>query len=224
MRKARETSRFGRNYVLIYHQLRDYEPLIHALYRVASSPKGRAPRPLLRWMLPFTTGLFIFGKRTQFAHPSVVDFTAGIITSRIFVCVFSLLILASLIAWSAAEGRPLFAGLSLTCLTFAFILINLATIDRTFWSMRRLHDIGLPGGIAFVPQIGLVAFIAGLAITLRQIDARIIIWVMIGLPALGLFTLVYLAFLYNMPGQSGPNRYGPEPEPLRLPEDMDTST
>lgn len=210
--------------MLIYHQLRDYEPLIHALYRVASSPKGRAPRPLLRWMLPFTTGLFIFGKRTQFAHPSVVDFTAGIITSRMFVCVFSLLILASLIAWSAAEGRPLFAGLSIIALFFAFTLINLATIDRTFWAMRRLHDIGLPGVFAFLPQIGLLACITGFAMALRQSNATAFFWVIVGVPALGLFTLVYLAFLYNMPGQSGLNRYGPEPEPLRLPEDMDTST
>lgn len=210
--------------MLIYHQLKDYEPLIHDLFRVANKPKGRAPRPLLRWSLPFTAGWLFFGRQTQFGHASIVDFMAGVITSRIFVFVFSLLIFAGLIAWSAAEGRPLFAGLSLTCLTFAFILINLATIDRTFWAMRRLHDIGLPGGFAFLPQIGLLAFIAGLAIALRQFDVTIFFWVMIGLPAQGLFTLVYLTFLYMMPSQSGPNRYGLEPEPLQLPDDMDAPT
>ncbi|MBL4537871.1 MAG: DUF805 domain-containing protein [Oceanicaulis sp.] len=209
--------------MLIYHQLRDYEPLIHDLYRVASSPKGRAPRVPQYWTNLLSPTTLHVKDKSPLSHASVVEYYAGISATRIFVFVFSLPVFAGLIGWSAATDRPDLVVLSLACLTLPFILINLTILDRTFWAMRRLHDLGLPGFLAFAPQLMLMATLGLTAIALRQLSTIAIFWLCLGIAAQFLVSMAYLVLLYCVPGQSGPNRYGPEPDPLRLPEDLDAA-
>ena len=91
------------------------------------------------------------------------------------------------------------------------------TLDKTFWAMRRLHDIGMHGFWAWTPNVSAAA----LTLTFYWVLNAQEPWrgyALLAAIALhgGSFGFMWL-FLRLKKGQSGPNRYGPEPEPLPYP-------
>ena len=82
---------------------------------------------------------------------------------------------------------------------------------------RRLHDVNRPGYFAFLGLIGVVPLVAATLLAAMMIDPGGVL--VTGLLVLGgLLTLaatIFLLVLLASRGTAGPNRFGPEPSPLR---------
>jgi uncharacterized membrane protein YhaH (DUF805 family) len=102
-------------------------------------------------------------------------------------------------------------GLIASLMSLALLLPTLAV------TWRRLHDVNRPGWFAFIGLIALMPLMAATALAAMQRDTGGVL--VAGLMALGgllgLGAMLYLLVLLVSRGTDGPNRFGPEPPPLR---------
>ncbi len=105
-----------------------------------------------------------------------------------------------------AEGG-LIAGL----MSLALLLPTLAV------TWRRLHDVNRPGWFIFLGLVALPPMLLATALAAMQADpGGVVVTGLLGLGGLlGLLAMVYLLVLLVSRGTEGPNRFGPEPPPLR---------
>ena len=136
---------------------------------------------------------FMFGgraSRSEYWWPFLLSLAVSLGCLVIFATGGGLSWLEALMAWSEAADPdappdlPELSGPALFGLVFLVVFSLLTFIPNLSLSFRRFHDMGQPGWLHLV-FMGAGLFIAGI----------------------GLLELVWLAFL----GQSGPNRYGPDP-------------
>ncbi|WP_440959609.1 DUF805 domain-containing protein [Oceanicaulis sp. LC35] len=201
--------------MLIYHQLKALGPEVLDTLRLSNSPQGRAAKPEQRWLhIWLASNPALFDLRERYWRARGQSQLILLLCAFVSICI---LVSASvLLDLSAAT----FIALLLACLAAMVLIANLLWLETIFWRMRRLHDLGRSGLWAYLPQV-------------LPVGVYVCLDAMAGLGplvngALSAFSYAVWhhllgAYLVTAKGQSGPNRYGPAPEPLQLPDDMDAS-
>lgn len=119
---------------------------------------------------------------------------------------FNALFWACILIWLfgsiLTEGQG--PGLALVPITLAFLAALVLLIPSFAVTWRRLHDRGRPGWIVFLPLFGILV----ISVSLLEIAALLFGSLLTILPAFYTYALLIL------PGETGPNRFGPDPSAL----------
>lgn len=214
--------------MLIYSLLKQCTPEARSLYCVAPDPHGRAAQPLMSWTQLYAPTEFERDRRVLegFAdqlwvrqdvsedHQKAVrlhhEGRYGVMGTYFVLYAVAFPMLAITTA-----TLPAYAAIIIIAVIQCVILA--VALDRTFWAMRRLHDIGTSGFWALAPNVSAAALTLTFYWVLNSQEPWRGYALLAAIALHGGSVGFMWLFLRLKKGQSGPNRYGPEPAPLPYP-------